>query len=200
MIAALWASRQRNTIFFLVAGPDRDRRRDRLRASPAQRVERALLRRAGAQELLRVRPAVDRLRGACRGPACSQRRADVAQSEIEAGFARGPCRGSPGRMAVARTRLSSVASRRDRRQSRSANSGGRQAPHRTNDRPRDRPSAIDAASPELHRGALGPFRQDGPRNGGFSLRSAGLHGLVRADLRRRGLVRELASRPAADPA
>ena len=109
---------------------------------------------------------------------------------------RGPAR----RMAVAAARLSPVTRRRDRRQSGSANPGGRQAPHGTDDRPRDRPAAIDAAAAQLHRGALGAVRQDGPGDGGVSLRSEGLHGLVRAALCGSRLAAELARRAAADPA
>src|SRR5271170_937458 len=118
MIAALLASRRRDTLFLLGVGLIAivgATAHSTVRLNGHDPFYDAL----AHKNLPRVRSEVDRLRRAsCR----AQRRADVAHSEIEARFAREPCRGSPGRMAIAAARLSSVACPRDRRQSRSTDS------------------------------------------------------------------------------
>ena len=84
------------------------------------------------------------------------------------------------------------------RQSRPAPPCGRPASDRSDDRPGHRPAAIDAPPAVVHRRALGAVAGHVPVVRGLHLRPAGLYGVVRAALRRRRVVPELARRPPAD--
>ena len=198
MASAFWASRQRNKLLALGRRARRGRRGHGLYADQAQFLEPPVLQCADQQGHARFPDAARRLRRNRRHIARPQRRADVAQSELEGRPAPRPGERSPERVAQAQARFPPVEFGPARRQPRPAPPGRRPASDRSLDRPRHWPSAVEPSSAHICRRALGAVARPVSAVRWPRLRSARLSRVVRAALRRRRVVSELARRPPAD--
>ena len=155
MASAFWVSRQRNKLLGAGWRAGRGRRGHGLHADQAQFLEPPILQCADQQGHARLPDAARGLRrdrGHIAGP---QRRADVAQSELEGRPAPGPGERSPGPVAQAQARFPPVEFGPARRQSGPAPPGRRPASDRSLDRPGDRPSAVEPSPAHVRRRPLG---------------------------------------------
>ncbi|OIQ72149.1 hypothetical protein GALL_462280 [mine drainage metagenome] len=181
-------------------GVERGGGRDGLFADPPERMEPAVLQRPDHQGSSRVFHAAE---GLCRSgqPAVdAERGADMAEPDLETRAAHGLGRGPFCRLARAAAGVPADILAHDGREPGPALAGGCPASCRSDHGSVDRAVAIDAAAGLVYRGAVGVVRRYVHHTGGRAVCAARLHGVVRAVLRRHGLVPKLACRAPPDPA